>query len=156
MKMSFHQDGEWVRCVGGYDKEFINFLKYGVRPTSYRSYDSRQRIWKFHHSWLPHVAPIARARFGEVDWASLPTEWQMQIAGAKNTPPSGYPQAVDKSVNKSPYATLFVVEHAPLEVVQASYKALARKYHPDVSGDRNKMAELNEAYDLIKKKRRCR
>lgn len=154
MKMSFQPQGEWVKCVGGYNKQFVDFIRYGIRPTSYRSYDARDKVWMIHHTWLPHVVPVARAQFDEVDWSSLPTEWQMNIAGARAQSQRRYPQPVDNSVNKSPYAILFVTENAPREVIQASYKALARKYHPDVSGDEKKMVELNSAYAEITKKKR--
>lgn len=155
MRMSFHQDGQWVKCVGGYDKGFVDFLRYGVRPQSYRTYDYQSKVWRFHHTWLPHVAPIARERFTEVDWSSLPPDWQIEIAKTKTRRRPKKIQAVDKSVERSPYSILYVTEDAPMEVVQASYKALARKHHPDVSGDQDQMVDLNNAYEEICKKRGC-
>ena len=62
---------------------------------------------------------------------------------------------VDKPVDKSPYEVLFVTSNAPMSVIQASYKVLAKTYHPDVSGDSKKMVELNQAMDEIRKKRSC-
>lgn len=155
--MSFQPDGEWVLCAGGFNPQFVNFLKFGIKPGSYRSYDARTKVWRFHNSWLPHVIPVARAQFLEVDWSALPTEWQLRIAGAqtKTRRPPRSSRPVRKSVDKSPYAVLFVVDNAPIEVVQASYKALAMKYHPDRAGDRDAMAKLNAAYDQIKKKKGC-
>ena len=52
-----------------------------------------------------------------------------------------------------PYAVLQVVPGAEQEVVNAAYKALALKYHPDHDGTRRaatKMAELNRAYAIIR------
>ena len=51
------------------------------------------------------------------------------------------------------YAILQVVPTAEPEVVQAAYKALALKYHPDRDATRRaaeKMAELNRAYALLR------
>lgn len=39
------------------------------------------------------------------------------------------------------------------EEAKASYRKLARRYHPDVAGEafNHKFAQINEAYDLISK-----
>jgi curved DNA-binding protein CbpA len=52
-----------------------------------------------------------------------------------------------------PYATLQVVPTADQEVVNAAFKALALKYHPDRDPTRRaaeKMATLNRAYALVR------
>jgi curved DNA-binding protein CbpA len=50
-----------------------------------------------------------------------------------------------------PYKTLQVDSEAEDEVIQAAYRRLARKYHPDVAGDdaAERMAAINAAWDLI-------
>ena len=50
-----------------------------------------------------------------------------------------------------PYKTLQVDPEAEDEVIQAAYRRLARKYHPDVAGDdaADRMAAINAAWDLI-------
>jgi curved DNA-binding protein CbpA len=55
-----------------------------------------------------------------------------------------------------PYAVLQVVPTAEQEVVHAAFKALALKYHPDHDATRrarDKMAELNKAYTLLRDER---
>ena len=52
------------------------------------------------------------------------------------------------------YEILQVSENASEEVIRMAYKALAKKYHPDVfDGDpkiaEHKMKELNEAYEVL-------
>lgn len=52
-----------------------------------------------------------------------------------------------------PYRVLQVVPSAEQEVVNAAYRALALKYHPDrdASGTaERRMAQLNEAYSLVR------
>lgn len=51
---------------------------------------------------------------------------------------------------KSYYATLKVSRDAPPEVIQAAYKALARKHHPDTGGDSDSMREINKAFSVLK------
>jgi curved DNA-binding protein CbpA len=60
------------------------------------------------------------------------------------------PQAFD------PYAVLQVLPNAEQEVVNAAFKALALKYHPDHDATRRaaeKMAELNRAYAMLRDER---
>nr|WP_150321507.1 J domain-containing protein [Enterobacter hormaechei] len=51
------------------------------------------------------------------------------------------------------YDNLKVSQEAPVEVIQAAYRTLAKKYHPDLNRD-NPDAEkimqiLNEAYEVL-------
>lgn len=48
-----------------------------------------------------------------------------------------------------PYAKLYLLPTAPLEVVRAAHRALASLHHPDVGGDPERMIEINAAYDEI-------
>ena len=52
-----------------------------------------------------------------------------------------------------PYAVLQVLPTADQEVINAAFKALAMKYHPDRDATRraaDKMAELNRAYAILR------
>jgi curved DNA-binding protein CbpA len=52
-----------------------------------------------------------------------------------------------------PYEVLQVTRTAEQEVVQAAYRALAMKYHPDRDGSAyaaRRMAQLNAAYQVVK------
>ena len=54
------------------------------------------------------------------------------------------------NASDGPHATLYLLPDAPMEVVKASYRALARIYHPDnPGGDEAKMKELNDAVEEI-------
>lgn len=55
---------------------------------------------------------------------------------------------------KDYYKILGVNTNSPDEVIKAAYRALAKKYHPDIyQGDKffaeQKMKEINEAYDIL-------
>src|SRR5918997_2833241 len=55
-----------------------------------------------------------------------------------------------------PYAVLQILPNAEQEVVNAAFKALALKYHPDHDATRRaaeKMAELNRAYAILRNER---
>jgi curved DNA-binding protein CbpA len=56
--------------------------------------------------------------------------------------------------NKDYYAILGVHPTAEIAVIGAAYKALAKRYHPDVSQDNpeeahRRMQEINEAYEIL-------
>jgi DnaJ-domain-containing protein 1 len=50
---------------------------------------------------------------------------------------------------ENPYATLYVTEDAPLEVIKAAYKALVAVHHPDVGGDKDAFQKVDSAYRKI-------
>lgn len=49
------------------------------------------------------------------------------------------------------YSVLGVAPTAPMEVIQAAYRALSRVYHPDVPGTGNaeKMKRINAAHEVV-------
>jgi curved DNA-binding protein CbpA len=49
------------------------------------------------------------------------------------------------------YATLGVRDDAPLEVIAAAYRALSKKYHPDVAGNAHmdRFRLITEAYEIL-------
>ena len=54
---------------------------------------------------------------------------------------------------KDYYKTLDVAKDASADEIKRAYRKLARKYHPDVSTDRNaeeRFKEINEAYEVLK------
>jgi curved DNA-binding protein CbpA len=54
--------------------------------------------------------------------------------------------------DKDYYAILQVHPRAEPEVIEAAYRRLSRKYHPDVSGQADagqRMRELNEAFEVL-------
>ena len=48
-----------------------------------------------------------------------------------------------------PYVVLQVHPRAEPEVIRAAFRALARKYHPDFGGDRERMVAITEAYAIV-------
>jgi curved DNA-binding protein CbpA len=53
-----------------------------------------------------------------------------------------------------PYETLQVIPTADPEVIQAAFRTLARKHHPDMGGSEETMAVLNEAWSILRDRRR--
>jgi curved DNA-binding protein CbpA len=47
------------------------------------------------------------------------------------------------------YEVLQVHPKAEPDVIRAAYRILARKYHPDMGGDANRMIAINDAWDVL-------
>ena len=137
------QEGEWVRLLGATNRTFIGILQYSVKPTTHRRYDPKTRTWLVYWKQLRTVTEAAKRFYSHVDWSRLPGDWQLYLAGAEISTQIAVPEG------PNPYEMLHLLDDAPLEVVKAAYKALARIYHPDNGGSEAKMAELNTAYSEI-------
>ncbi len=105
----------------------------GIIPVAFRNYDPTKRTWLI------------------TDWGCL-DEWIGELRSVyaveikyddeqPNQPP---PQSI-----ASPFQTLYLLPNAPPEVVKASYKALAKIYHPDARGNSEKMIAINRAFEII-------
>ena len=54
---------------------------------------------------------------------------------------------------RDPYEILEVRPDAAIEVIEAAYRALAKRLHPDAGGSVEAMQELNQAFERIKEER---
>lgn len=53
-------------------------------------------------------------------------------------------------LERDPYEVLGVRPDAPIEVIEASYRALAKQRHPDAGGSDEAMRALNAAFERVK------
>lgn len=61
-----------------------------------------------------------------------------------------YLQLPAPAVERDPYEVLGVRSDSPPEVIEASYRALAKKLHPDAGGDEEAFKELRAAYEKVR------
>jgi len=72
---------------------------------------------------------------------------QFHEAGKPPVPPPNGRMTVSAA-----YQTLQVTQSACSEVVEAAYKALAKKHHPDLGGNVETMKSINQAYQMVRRK----
>ena len=140
-QLTLRRAGDWVFFKTN-NAGFINCIRRGILPLSYRKYDISNRCWLVWWERLPELVDIA-SRFYLVDWSELPGKWQMLIVGGevkeRRTPIK----------SSTPYSKLHLLDTAPPSVVKAAYKALLLEYHPDHNdgiGDKEKLNEVIDAY----------
>lgn len=95
-----------------------------------------------------HRIPFDKASWQEVEWRSRGNEdrraYRREEARQERPPNRAAQSAL------SPYQILGLLENVELEVVDAAYRALAKKYHPDKGGDTETMKRINLAYQQIR------
>jgi hypothetical protein len=88
----------------------------------------------------------ASAEFEMGEWLALCTaEFHAEVVRAKEKQKERQTRATSKP-EADPFAALYLLPSAPVEVVKAAYRALATLHHPDHGGDVEKMKVINAAY----------
>lgn len=105
-----------------------------------------------HYSQLMPIAKLAWEKTGSVDYDQLPDAIKERIILVKDTWTKEAPKTsslATKLKMSTAYTTLYLVPDAPIDVVKAVYKYLAKLHHPDTGGDAAKFNEITEAFELI-------
>lgn len=63
------------------------------------------------------------------------------------------PAAASAPLAQTPYGVLGVAPDAPMDVIEAAYRAQAKRLHPDTGGSTEQFQRLNEAIAAIRKER---
>jgi len=79
----------------------------------------------------------------EANWADA-----FHSRASRDFPP---PVMVPKVDLSQAFRTLGVAPDTPAQEVQKAYRARARQHHPDTGGDPERMKQVNQAYDQLKK-----
>ena len=114
-------------------------------PLDQRTFSRQHGAWVLRKKQLVNVVSFASRWSSHIDINSLPTDLKFLASKFMEG------QVQHTPIARSPYTDLYVVDGAPMEVVRASYKALAKLYHPDnlESGDSQKFKIITESYNKI-------
>ena len=129
----------------GVGKALVEFLRFSVNPR-FRYYEDG--AWYVHTSQVLDLTQLAYTTTGSVDWSALPDDLQQRITVAA----TGWCRvAAEKPIPPTlAYTTLYLTPSAPDFVIQAVWRVLAKKHHPDLGGDPEKFKEFKDAYDKVK------
>ncbi len=142
-------------------------------PNSQRYFDFRMRYWVISPEAgerLPGFLSLMQSLFNaEVEYTVETDQEREQREVKERASQQEREQAGDERTNnargrrnrhdhlriaprldvESAYATLYLTPGAPLEVIQAVYRTLAKLHHPDLGGSTELMAEINDAYNYL-------
>jgi hypothetical protein len=106
-----------------WDEDFLAVFKLEV-PSKYRTWDKDEKVWYVDGKYLDTVIALLERYFDEV-----------RIPSSDN--------------GGSPYRTLCLTEKAPMELVKAAHRILAKMHHPDHGGDPEEFLKIQQAYERI-------
>lgn len=136
VRLSDEPDGR-VCVQFPYDPDFIRVFKDTV------SYGER--------SWEPARKSWLLTSFGVEDLMTLCATHSVQVNDQRQMVPTGDPYASMPTELRTSFACLYLAPAAPLCVAEASHKALAKVFHPDMpDGDTAIMERINDAIACIR------
>lgn len=156
------EDGKGYYFRFEYDQDLVTAIK--QVPYSARRWDAEEKEWYVDRSWfkdacrfLDHAVrqntgrpgPHGRERKAsreERDAGAAWDDWKQDPWGQRNQAQS---QSRTDPLSQA-YSALHLTKDAPLPVVEAVYRTLAKIHHPDLGGDVERMKEINLAYEKVK------
>lgn len=134
------------------NEELQNFLSSSIQQSS-RTWFQKKSCWVIVPDVLPDVISFSRHLFNHIDSSSLPLHYQKIIQNVLQGVWNKSKNTVKSTLRSSgDHAELFLLESAPDFVVKATYKALAKRYHPDGDEpDADKFKRIKDAYEGIVK-----
>jgi hypothetical protein len=84
-------------------------------------------------------------------YLSIEAMRMIEKRGLSEAVQSAYTQIAAPKQKRSPYEVLMILENSPLDVAEAVYKNLAKKFHPDAGGNVEQFKELQAAIEEIRK-----
>lgn len=149
--------GGWFEATGVTGK-CLSFVTQQI-PARERYYVQSQNKWIIRDEHLLTVARLGFLQDGNLHYEGLPIKirtilqqvqetWKKEDAKYTN---AFRPTPVTPPVSvASAYVTLHLQPDAPFDIVEATWRYLARKHHPDKGGDANLFMMYHEAYKSIK------
>lgn len=158
LKIDYDSATKFCGLKHGYNRRFVDYVRSGVTPLSYRKFDQDKKRWFVHIKKLPQVVAMGQRYFDHVDYSALPMDIQSELVqtlndryrGRGNT---GTGVRFDQiSARANPYDVLYVRHDAPWPVIKAAYRALATMFHPDKGGSAEDFRAIQAAYDTLEKR----
>lgn len=130
----YDQSGTTAILSFSFDRVLVDRLK--TIPPASRTYDPGTKSWRIQFPYDGLAAGMLREHFPDAEVQTPPQRdrWGNVAQGC---------QCDDD------HRRLHVCQSAPVIVVQAAYKALAKQLHPDTGGDGQAMQALNASYERL-------
>lgn len=156
--ITYDADSGFCDLIHPYNRRFHDLVKFGVKPTVYRTWNKLHSRWRVHVTRLPMVVIFGKKFFGHVDYSELPDSIQIelvrQLQEAERNQQEKLPPQMSTILpmrQEQAYRALHLLPTAPPQVIRAVYKALALLLHPDHGGDEEAFKHLQKAYEVLRK-----
>jgi hypothetical protein len=137
-------DEDEVRVKFAYNPAAVDAIK--TLPRQSRHWDGDEKTWFVDREYLDDLIELFESLGMTCANVHPPPHSRYQ------TPPPGSPFNSSGNGSAKHWDTLWLKPGAPPEVVDAAYKALIRKHHPDAGGDATLATVINVAYHELRKK----
>lgn len=127
-------DKGWIHVRTPFDRAFIDALK-ALVPASDRRWDNDEKIWKVAAAWANELEPLVTRFYGP------PTILEPEVVVV----------AAPAGAAHDPFGALLRL--AGDDALKRIYRQLAAELHPDRGGSPERMIELNQAWEQIRKER---
>lgn len=148
LKLWYNNTNDTVELYFDNCEEFFNFLSSSIKQ-DLRTWNNKSKCWVILPEILDVIILYAAQVFDFIDYESLPVSYKFIAENAM----CGVRITGDVEVS-SFYKTLYLQPDAPEYLVKASYKVLAKKYHPDGdTPDEQMFNKIKDAYEAITTKK---
>lgn len=163
MRAVLLREGARVRLFTPFCREFVDELKQEV-PYYAKTFDGESKNWIVDGEYEETVVEVASRYFETtvvVPEAEAMRRERAARAQATTAPPPGaaQPHSSDECARRvrsiwREEAELFLLPGAPFAVIQAAYRAVAKLFHPDLTGSEGhaRMVAINKAYDTLERR----
>lgn len=118
--------GLFVQLEAPWNKSFQDDMKKSI-PTKKRVWDNNDKCWYIVKDQFDKLSHLLDKYYQETILLDFPQQ----------------------EVSNDYWSKLYLIPGAPVEIIQAVYKILCKKYHPDLGGDVEKMQAINIAHKEI-------
>jgi hypothetical protein len=142
------KESDWVWVKFSYDADVIDRIK--CLDKDKREWDGDNKQWGFDLDLFTQNEAFLfpSTLFKRVDAPPTQSSSRQKTKPPPYTPP---PPQRPQAAPSGPWVALWLLPGAPKEVIEAAYRALIRKHHPDVGGDEETAKRINAAYAQLKK-----
>ena len=150
LELRYNDTNDTIETIYSHCNELDTYIQGRIKPKN-RVWSKNTNCWVVTPEVIGKVVYFSSIYFDEVNYFSLPPTLQEVVK--EHLRDKKFTLQPTPTPQESNFHKLFLTEDAPLFLVRAAYKSLAKHYHPDNqdTGDKDRFMEISTAYKYIKK-----
>lgn len=161
MRAYLLREGSRIRVITPYVPDFVSDLKTEI-PYYARSFEPEGKCWLIDAEREEEILDVTSRYFDPLFVVTEAEALRRERAAKASTPPpssspSGHGSAECLRIVRGVWqeeAELHLLPGAPLSLVEAAWRAMAKLFHPDLvgPGGHTRMVAINRAYETLRKR----